>query len=135
LNRRYKVVKQLGDGTYGNVWKAINRQTNEVVSSTLQKAAIFQQQAAAAQHSSRQQAGRSPRRATTAVGQLWALFNGPSPILTPAAADHMQLAAGLYIWHSFQELHFYQFDHGGCMLVQLQLQTAHCSCSMLAARS
>jgi serine/threonine protein kinase len=29
---RYKVVKQLGDGTYGNVWKAINRQTNEVVS-------------------------------------------------------------------------------------------------------
>ncbi len=30
--RRYKVVKQLGDGTYGTVWKAINRQTNEVVS-------------------------------------------------------------------------------------------------------
>jgi serine/threonine protein kinase len=29
---RYKVVKQLGDGTYGSVWKAINRQTNEVVS-------------------------------------------------------------------------------------------------------
>jgi serine/threonine protein kinase len=28
---RYKVVKQLGDGTYGNVWKAINRQTDEVV--------------------------------------------------------------------------------------------------------
>lgn len=28
---RYKVVKQLGDGTYGSVWKAINRQTNEVV--------------------------------------------------------------------------------------------------------
>ncbi|KAG2441841.1 hypothetical protein HXX76_003449 [Chlamydomonas incerta] len=28
---RYKVVKQLGDGTYGTVWKAINRQTNEVV--------------------------------------------------------------------------------------------------------
>lgn len=27
------MVKQLGDGTYGNVWKAINRQTNEVVSS------------------------------------------------------------------------------------------------------
>lgn len=26
------MVKQLGDGTYGNVWKAINRQTNEVVS-------------------------------------------------------------------------------------------------------
>lgn len=29
---RYKVVKQLGDGTYGTVWKAINRQSNEVVS-------------------------------------------------------------------------------------------------------
>jgi serine/threonine protein kinase len=28
---RYKVVKQLGDGTYGSVWKAMNRQTNEVV--------------------------------------------------------------------------------------------------------
>ncbi|KAK9804718.1 hypothetical protein WJX72_001769 [[Myrmecia] bisecta] len=28
---RYKVVKQLGDGTYGAVWKAINRQTNDVV--------------------------------------------------------------------------------------------------------
>jgi protein kinase len=41
------VVKQLGDGTYGNVWKAINRQTNEVVSSTLQETVIFQQQAAA----------------------------------------------------------------------------------------
>mmetsp|Transcript_36735 Transcript_36735/g.87287 ORF Transcript_36735/g.87287 Transcript_36735/m.87287 type:complete len:485 (-) Transcript_36735:432-1886(-) len=28
---RYKVIKQLGDGTYGSVWKAVNRQTNEVV--------------------------------------------------------------------------------------------------------
>ena len=28
---RYKVIKQLGDGTYGSVWKATNRQTNEVV--------------------------------------------------------------------------------------------------------
>lgn len=28
---RYKVVKQLGDGTYGSVWKAINRQSQEVV--------------------------------------------------------------------------------------------------------
>jgi len=28
---RYKVTKQLGDGTYGSVWKATNRQTNEVV--------------------------------------------------------------------------------------------------------
>ena len=24
-------MKQLGDGTYGSVWKAVNRQTNEVV--------------------------------------------------------------------------------------------------------
>lgn len=28
---RYKVIKQLGDGTYGSVWKAQNRQTNELV--------------------------------------------------------------------------------------------------------
>lgn len=28
---RYKVAKQLGDGTYGSVWKAVNNQTNEVV--------------------------------------------------------------------------------------------------------
>eukprot|EP00898_Chlorokybus_atmophyticus_P005739 jgi/Chlat1/6166/Chrsp41S09035 len=28
---RYKVMKQLGDGTYGSVWRATNRQTNEVV--------------------------------------------------------------------------------------------------------
>mmetsp|Transcript_31217 Transcript_31217/g.101806 ORF Transcript_31217/g.101806 Transcript_31217/m.101806 type:complete len:518 (-) Transcript_31217:28-1581(-) len=28
---RYKVLKQLGDGTYGSVWKACNRQTNELV--------------------------------------------------------------------------------------------------------
>ena len=26
------MVKQLGDGTYGTVWKAVNRQSNEVVS-------------------------------------------------------------------------------------------------------
>lgn len=31
MDCRYKVVKQLGDGTYGSVWKAMNRQTNEVV--------------------------------------------------------------------------------------------------------
>ena len=29
---RYQVTKQLGDGTYGSVLKAINRQTGEVVS-------------------------------------------------------------------------------------------------------
>ena len=28
---RYKVVAQLGDGTYGSVWKAINRETSAVV--------------------------------------------------------------------------------------------------------
>lgn len=28
---RYRVTEQLGDGTYGSVWKAINRETNEVV--------------------------------------------------------------------------------------------------------
>jgi serine/threonine protein kinase len=28
---RYKVTKQLGDGTYGSVLKAVNRQTGEVV--------------------------------------------------------------------------------------------------------
>ena len=31
VHLRYKVVKQLGDGTYGSVWKAINNQTNDVV--------------------------------------------------------------------------------------------------------
>ena len=29
---RYKVTKQLGDGTYGSVLKAANRQTGEIVS-------------------------------------------------------------------------------------------------------
>jgi len=28
---RYKVVKQLGDGTYGSVWKATHRQSGEEV--------------------------------------------------------------------------------------------------------
>ena len=28
---RYKVTKQLGDGTYGSVLKAVNRQTGEIV--------------------------------------------------------------------------------------------------------
>lgn len=31
LFNSYKVIKQLGDGTYGSVWKASNRQSNEVV--------------------------------------------------------------------------------------------------------
>ena len=29
---RYTITKQLGDGTYGSVLKAVNRQTGEVVS-------------------------------------------------------------------------------------------------------
>jgi len=29
---RYKVTKQLGDGTYGSVLKAVNRQSGEIVS-------------------------------------------------------------------------------------------------------
>eukprot|EP00887_Chlorella_sp_A99_P006950 scaffold2.g6950.t1 len=28
---RYKITKQLGDGTYGSVWKAVHRETGEVV--------------------------------------------------------------------------------------------------------
>jgi len=28
---RYKIVKPLGDGTYGSVLKAVNRQTGEIV--------------------------------------------------------------------------------------------------------
>lgn len=31
LSGSYLVIKELGDGTYGNVWKALNRQTNEIV--------------------------------------------------------------------------------------------------------
>ncbi|KAJ7558175.1 hypothetical protein O6H91_04G027300 [Diphasiastrum complanatum] len=30
--QRYKVIRQLGDGTYGSVWKAVNRITNETSS-------------------------------------------------------------------------------------------------------
>lgn len=29
--QRYRVTKQLGDGTYGSVFKAVNKQTGEVV--------------------------------------------------------------------------------------------------------
>jgi protein kinase len=28
---RYKVTRQLGDGTYGTVWKAVSRATGETV--------------------------------------------------------------------------------------------------------
>ena len=28
----YRVIKELGDGTYGIVWKALNMQSNEIVS-------------------------------------------------------------------------------------------------------
>lgn len=30
---RYKVIKEVGDGTFGSVWRAINKQTGEVVCS------------------------------------------------------------------------------------------------------
>jgi male germ cell-associated kinase len=32
---RYMITKQLGDGTYGSVLKAVNRQSGEVVSKTV----------------------------------------------------------------------------------------------------
>jgi serine/threonine protein kinase len=28
---RYKIIKEVGDGTFGSVWRAINKQTGEVV--------------------------------------------------------------------------------------------------------
>lgn len=28
---RYKVIKEVGDGTFGSVWRAINKQSGEVV--------------------------------------------------------------------------------------------------------
>jgi male germ cell-associated kinase len=38
---RYKVTKQLGDGTYGSVLKAVNRQTGEVVAIKKMKKKFF----------------------------------------------------------------------------------------------
>lgn len=38
---RYKVLKHLGDGTYANVWKAVNRQTGEVVAIKRMKRKFF----------------------------------------------------------------------------------------------
>lgn len=32
VERRYKLIKEVGDGTFGSVWRAINKQTGEVVS-------------------------------------------------------------------------------------------------------
>lgn len=29
---RYNLIKEVGDGTFGSVWRAINKQTGEVVS-------------------------------------------------------------------------------------------------------
>ena len=29
---RYKIIKEVGDGTFGSVWRAINKQTGEIVS-------------------------------------------------------------------------------------------------------
>ena len=31
-NCRYNLVKEVGDGTFGNVWRAVNKQTGEFVS-------------------------------------------------------------------------------------------------------
>ncbi len=31
FSHRYKIIKQLGDGTYGTVWKAVQHQTHDVV--------------------------------------------------------------------------------------------------------
>lgn len=31
---RYKITKQLGDGTFGTVLKGVNRQTGEIVSNS-----------------------------------------------------------------------------------------------------
>jgi len=30
--QRYKLIKEIGDGTFGIVWRAINKQSGEVVS-------------------------------------------------------------------------------------------------------
>jgi hypothetical protein len=30
--QRYKLIKEVGDGTFGSVWRAINKQSSEVVS-------------------------------------------------------------------------------------------------------
>lgn len=38
---RYKITKQLGDGTYGSVLKAVNRQTGEVVAIKKMKKKFF----------------------------------------------------------------------------------------------
>jgi len=32
---RYKLIKEVGDGTFGSVWRAINKQSGEVVSALL----------------------------------------------------------------------------------------------------
>ena len=39
--QRYKVTKQLGDGTYGSVFKAFNKQTGEVVAIKKMKRKYF----------------------------------------------------------------------------------------------
>ena len=38
---RYKITKQLGDGTYGSVLKAVNRQSGEVVAVKKMKKKFF----------------------------------------------------------------------------------------------
>ena len=39
--QRYKVTKKLGDGTYGSVFQAINKQTGEVVAVKKMKRKFF----------------------------------------------------------------------------------------------
>jgi len=40
MNSRYKLIKEVGDGTFGSVWRAINKQTGEVVSCFLGELSI-----------------------------------------------------------------------------------------------
>lgn len=38
---RYKIIKEVGDGTFGSVWRAINKQTGEIVCGALYVYAFF----------------------------------------------------------------------------------------------
>jgi protein kinase len=38
---RYTLLKEVGDGTFGNVWRAVNKQTNEVVAIKRMKKKYF----------------------------------------------------------------------------------------------
>ena len=60
---RYKVTKQLGDGTYGSVLKAVNRSTGEVVAIKKMKKKFYTWEAR------RNFSGVTPCRCTAAVGR------------------------------------------------------------------